>query len=233
MAAPARITVGHTVGLAFALDGGLQPPAGEYVDAQSYDELRRLASNLAHSGLEIDGELLREHLAESKTSPAPAAHANQAEVLRPPSGAGGDQPPDYRPRRAAYDESGELLHLPAVLGDAFGVSRSEARRCLTQGGVAVDGAAVSALDQSADDLHGRTLTLGKRRAIRLVTSPAPAAGTAATLESGGVGAGEDRGSGKPVAGTGGDRAEHVAPSPGTAGAGSNESAPAGEGPGHG
>src|SRR3954464_15069747 len=48
--------------------------------------------------------------------------------------------------REAPDEVGELafssgdsVHLPAVLSDAFGISRSEGRRLIGQGGVKVDG----------------------------------------------------------------------------------------------
>ncbi len=35
-----------------------------------------------------------------------------------------------------------LVHLPALIADAFGVSRGEARRLLAQGGVKLDGDAV-------------------------------------------------------------------------------------------
>jgi len=64
----------------------------------------------------------------------------------------------------------ELVHLPALLGDAFGVSRSEARRSLEQGGVKLDGEPLPAapLDRPLDELDGRVLQLGKRRFARLV-----------------------------------------------------------------
>jgi len=67
-------------------------------------------------------------------------------------------------------ESGEdPLHLPAVLSAAFGVSRSDARRAITQGGVRVDGEVWPArtLDAEPDQLIDRALQMGKRRFVRL------------------------------------------------------------------
>ena len=62
------------------------------------------------------------------------------------------------------------VHVPALLAEAFGVSRSEARRSLEQGGVKLDGEALSAepLDRPLESLDGRVLQLGKRRFARLV-----------------------------------------------------------------
>jgi tyrosyl-tRNA synthetase len=61
------------------------------------------------------------------------------------------------------------VHLPAVIAEAFGRSRSDARRALTQGGVKLDGAPVPAepLDVPAAGLDGRVLQLGKRQFRRL------------------------------------------------------------------
>jgi tyrosyl-tRNA synthetase len=61
------------------------------------------------------------------------------------------------------------VHLPAVIAEAFGRSRSEARRALAQGGVKLDGAAVppEPLDVPAAGLDGRVLQLGKRQFRRL------------------------------------------------------------------
>ena len=50
-----------------------------------------------------------------------------------------------RGRRAALPE-GDPVHLPALLAAAFGLSTSEARRLIDQGGVKLDGDAVSELD---------------------------------------------------------------------------------------
>jgi tyrosyl-tRNA synthetase len=58
---------------------------------------------------------------------------------------------------------GDPVHLPALLADAFGISRSEARRLLGGGGVKVDGEPVDDLDVPADRLDGAVVQLGKRR----------------------------------------------------------------------
>jgi tyrosyl-tRNA synthetase len=64
------------------------------------------------------------------------------------------------------------IHLPAVIADAFGRSRSEARRLLEQGGVKLDGETVErgVLDVPSAPLDGRVLQLGKRdfRRLRVV-----------------------------------------------------------------
>ncbi len=80
-------------------------------------------------------------------------------------------------RRQAPDEvpvvpwaaNGGVVHLPALIGRAFGVSSSEARRSLTGGGVRLDGRTVPAgtLDLPADEVDGRVLQLGKRRFARV------------------------------------------------------------------
>ncbi len=68
--------------------------------------------------------------------------------------------------------NGEPVHLPAVIADAFGLSRSEARRMLGQGAVKLDGTALGAddLDVPADRLRGAVLQVGKRRFCRLVST---------------------------------------------------------------
>jgi tyrosyl-tRNA synthetase len=58
-------------------------------------------------------------------------------------------------------------HLPAVLAERFGLSRSEARRLLAGGGVKVDGEALSDLDVDAAQLAGRVVQVGKRRFARV------------------------------------------------------------------
>jgi len=65
--------------------------------------------------------------------------------------------------------SGDPVHLPAVLADAFGISRSEARRLIEQGGVKLDGEPLQngQLDLPGDRLDGALLQLGKRRFKRL------------------------------------------------------------------
>jgi tyrosyl-tRNA synthetase len=86
------------------------------------------------------------------------------------------RPPEQMPTvalaaaSAASAAAPGLVHLPAVLSAAFGVSRSEARRSLEQGGVKVDGEPLAAepLDRPLDELVDRVLQLGKRRFVRLV-----------------------------------------------------------------
>ena len=58
-------------------------------------------------------------------------------------------------------------HLPAVLADGFGVSRSEARRLLSGNGVRVDGTPLTELDVDASELDGKVLQLGKRQFRRV------------------------------------------------------------------
>jgi tyrosyl-tRNA synthetase len=67
---------------------------------------------------------------------------------------------------------GGKIHLPAVIADAFGVSRSEARRTIQQGGTSLDGQTVGAeqLDFAPEELDGRVLKVGKRRFKRLRAS---------------------------------------------------------------
>ena len=64
--------------------------------------------------------------------------------------------------------NGGVVHLPELLGSHFGVSRSEARRTIAQGGVRLDGEPVTELDLPAEALAGRVLQMGKRRFLRLV-----------------------------------------------------------------
>jgi tyrosyl-tRNA synthetase len=61
------------------------------------------------------------------------------------------------------------VHLPALLSSAFGISTSEARRNLGQGGVRVDGERIGngSLDVPASEVNGRVLQLGKRRFARV------------------------------------------------------------------
>jgi len=62
---------------------------------------------------------------------------------------------------------GDPIHLPALLADAFDLSTSEARRLISQGGVKLDGNAVSELDLPRARLEGAVLQAGKRRFVRL------------------------------------------------------------------
>ena len=69
----------------------------------------------------------------------------------------------------AFDSENGQVHLPALMAEAFGLSRSEARRLLGQGGVKLDGTDLdeSRLDLPAEELDGVVLQVGKRRYRRL------------------------------------------------------------------
>jgi tyrosyl-tRNA synthetase len=66
-----------------------------------------------------------------------------------------------------------LVHLPRLIAGAFGVSSSEGRRLLLQGGVKLDGEPMAAepLDREVDSLAGHVLQVGKRRFCRLRATP--------------------------------------------------------------
>jgi tyrosyl-tRNA synthetase len=64
------------------------------------------------------------------------------------------------------------IHMPKVLAQAFGMSSSEARRLIQQGGVKLDGETVpaDAWDIDPAELDGKVLQVGKRRFLRLRSS---------------------------------------------------------------
>jgi tyrosyl-tRNA synthetase len=70
--------------------------------------------------------------------------------------------------RAALE--GGLVHLPALLAEHFGTSRSEARRLVAQGGVRLDGEPLGEedLDIPADRLAGAVLQVGRRKFRRIL-----------------------------------------------------------------
>ncbi len=72
-----------------------------------------------------------------------------------------------------WPASGDTVHLPALLASAFGISNSEARRALAQGGVRINGESVSkgSLDLPLAEVDGKVLQLGKRRFIRVRLIP--------------------------------------------------------------
>ena len=85
-------------------------------------------------------------------------------------------PPEEMPEvdLGAYRADGDgLVHLPRLLAGAFGVSSSEGRRLIQQGGVRLDGEPVAAepLDVEVATLDGRVLQVGKRRFCRLRATP--------------------------------------------------------------
>jgi tyrosyl-tRNA synthetase len=76
--------------------------------------------------------------------------------------------PEEIPELAVTAPNG-AVHLPAVIADAFGMSRGEARRLLAQGGVRLAGAPLAAddLDLPRERLDGEILQVGKRHFRRL------------------------------------------------------------------
>jgi tyrosyl-tRNA synthetase len=68
--------------------------------------------------------------------------------------------------------NGGDVHLPALIAGVFGLSSSEARRLIAQGGVKLDGEGLppDRLDLPAGELGGRVLQVGKRRFVRLTGS---------------------------------------------------------------
>ena len=89
-----------------------------------------------------------------------AAHFERVFVQR-------DLPDDIE--EATFAAANGTVHVPALIAEAFGGSRSEARRVLAQGGVKIDGEALGADEQDvpADRLDGAVLQVGKRRFKRL------------------------------------------------------------------
>jgi tyrosyl-tRNA synthetase len=82
--------------------------------------------------------------------------------------------PDDIPELSLADAEGVNggdVHLPALIAGVFGMSSSEARRLIAQGGVKLDGESVppESLDLPAGELGGRVLQVGKRRFVRLTS----------------------------------------------------------------
>ena len=80
-----------------------------------------------------------------------------------------EAPEDMPQVELEVGEGGEV-HLPALIAAQFGISTSEARRLLSQGGVKLDGETLDPgrLDVPAEELARRVLQVGKRRFVRLV-----------------------------------------------------------------
>jgi tyrosyl-tRNA synthetase len=74
--------------------------------------------------------------------------------------------PDEMPE---LEISSERRHLPELLSESLGVSRSDVRRWLAQGGVKLNGEPLPAdqLDLEPDGLDGAVLQVGKRQFRRL------------------------------------------------------------------
>jgi tyrosyl-tRNA synthetase len=68
-----------------------------------------------------------------------------------------------------FEGDGGMLHLPGLIAEEFGVSRSEARRLIDQGGVTLGEVALGAgeHDVAGERADGQVLKVGKRRFRRL------------------------------------------------------------------
>jgi tyrosyl-tRNA synthetase len=80
----------------------------------------------------------------------------------------GELPEDIPEATMEVTEDG-FVHLPALIASEFGISSSEARRLMRQGGVKLDGEPVDpeSFDLHAEALNGNVLQVGKRRHRRL------------------------------------------------------------------
>jgi tyrosyl-tRNA synthetase len=72
-------------------------------------------------------------------------------------------------RDAFFHSEDGTLHLPAVMAEEFGISRSQARRLIDEGGVALDDSQIAPGEHDIDATRadGRVLKVGKRRFRRL------------------------------------------------------------------
>jgi tyrosyl-tRNA synthetase len=77
--------------------------------------------------------------------------------------------PDEVPEVRVSANGDGMVHLPALIAETFGGSRSDARRAIAQGGVKLDGEPISSdvLDLPVGQLDGVLLQVGKRRFARL------------------------------------------------------------------
>jgi tyrosyl-tRNA synthetase len=78
------------------------------------------------------------------------------------------RPPEDVPDVALPAE--DPVHLPRVLSRELGMTTSQARRLIDQGGVRLDGDPVTELDVPAERLRGALLQAGKRRFMRFAAS---------------------------------------------------------------
>jgi tyrosyl-tRNA synthetase len=70
---------------------------------------------------------------------------------------------------ASFDSDGGIVHLPGVIAEQFGISRSEARRLIDQGGVTLgeEPLAAGEHDVPKERADGQVLKVGRRRFRRL------------------------------------------------------------------
>jgi tyrosyl-tRNA synthetase len=80
-----------------------------------------------------------------------------------------ERAPPEEIEEASFAGDGGLLHLPALIAEQFGISRSDARRLIDQGGVTLGDSQLAAgeHDISSERADGQVLKVGKRRFRRL------------------------------------------------------------------
>ena len=124
----------------WTLVGEREAPVGDPLEAKL--ELARFIVRRSH------GEEAAEH-----------AEAHFTRVVRE------GRAPDDVPELALPE--GDTVHMPALIASWVGLSTSDARRMIAQGGVKLDGAVVTELDLARSTLEGTLLQVGKRRFARL------------------------------------------------------------------
>jgi tyrosyl-tRNA synthetase len=75
------------------------------------------------------------------------------------------QAPDEVPEAVLPGD--ETAHMPALIRDVFGLSTSEARRLIAQGGVKLNGETLRDFDLPRESLENGLLQVGKRQFVRL------------------------------------------------------------------
>jgi tyrosyl-tRNA synthetase len=140
-------------GRAMRISDELLPEWYRLVLEQSYDE----------TGDPLDAKLALARFIVTRSHGDEAAQEAEAHFTRVVREG---QAPNDLPEARLPD--GDTVHLPALLEACFGISRSDARRLVTQGGVKVSGQRVEELDVPRVDLSGAVLQAGKRRFVRLV-----------------------------------------------------------------
>jgi len=146
------------------------------------DEMFGKLMRVPDSAMPVYYELLLEGPPDPGLTPVEAKRAMARELTErfhgPDAATGAEAHFDrLHVQRMAPEEVEELtfsapdgaVHLPRLMGEAFGLSRSESRRLIDQGGVRLDGEPVAGgnLDIASERLDGALLQVGKRRFRRL------------------------------------------------------------------
>ena len=130
-------------------------------DSMLEDWYRLIAERDVPAGEPMDAKLALARFIVARSHGEEAATAAEAHFTRVVREGGA---PEEIPEAALPD--GDPLHLPALLAAAFGLSTSDARRMIGQGGVKLDGTVVKELDVPRQELAGSVVQAGKRRFVR-------------------------------------------------------------------